>query len=115
MVASEGALSVIYKNPIDFPNSPQSKKISLRIGCLPDMTLSKDLFSDGKASLPGLDVSLSGSFLSGHRAVTFSLRNKLHGASYYEVTFDLGNSSIAEPGLVIAFQKTPPPIYKYIL
>lgn len=113
-MASPESLSIRYEKPVDFPGSPQANEISLRVGCLPFVQLDQGFLADGKASLPGLDIHLTGSIVEqGVRSVAFSKATKLHGAFFYEVKYKFPESlrEAGQPELVIGVKKTTPPAH----
>lgn len=118
MVATSDSLTIRYLKPTDFIDSPTSDRIAIRIGCLPDMQLGHDFLKDGTASLPGLDIHLTGNVVeSCQPIITFSLKQKLHGAFFYEVVYQFPSSlrEKGDPTLVIGVRKTEPPVSKFIM
>jgi hypothetical protein len=118
MVATQDSLTVRYLPPSDFPDSPTSNRIAIRIGCIPDVHLGHDFLQDGTASLPGLDLRISGNVVeNSKRTISFSLKQKLHGAFYYEIVYtfppSLRDSDV--PTLVISVKKTDPPASRYLM
>ncbi|RSH80873.1 hypothetical protein EHS25_007042 [Saitozyma podzolica] len=114
MVATSNSLTIVYKRPIDFPDGPRGDKVSLRIGCLPFLQLDGQSFAENRQSLPGLDVSLSGSIVDhGTRSLTFSKAQKIHGAYYYDLSYSFASElrGRCDPTLVISVKKTTPPSY----
>lgn len=114
IIASSNSLAVKYKTPFDFPDSPQATRITLHIGCLPFMQLDQTAFASNAASLPGLDVRLSGNVVEkGTQEFTFDKHHFNHGSAFYKLSyaFPANLREAEEPTLVVNFTKTKPPVY----
>lgn len=114
ITATPSSLAVTCKKPVDFPDSPQANQITLHIGCLPFMQLDQRTFDDHAASLPGLDVRLSGNVVErGIQSFSFTKDTNNHGAAFYKLIYAFPASlrNEEDPALVINFVKTKPPVY----
>ncbi|WWD16288.1 hypothetical protein CI109_100714 [Kwoniella shandongensis] len=114
IVASSTNLTIRYVPTVDWPNSTVSNAIQLSISSLPNFQLNKGAFANGQASLPGLDVSLSGNVVDqGTFSLTFT-GDAINSFEYYNLTYSFP-SSLSQgnyvPELVVGFTKTTPPSY----
>lgn len=88
--------------------------MQLSISSIPDFQLGPDAFSNGQASLPGLDVVLSGNVVEqGNRSLTYT-GAMINSFYYYNLTYTIPSDLMDGgdvPELVITFTKTSPPSY----
>jgi hypothetical protein len=113
ITATADALTVKLPKPTDFPNSPSADRVTLHIGALPFMQLNKRSFEGHRASLPGLDVRLSGNIVEqGTQTLEFNKDTTMHGAPYYRLSYAFPASlREEEPTLVVGVTRTKPPVY----
>ena len=91
--------------------------MQLSISALPDFQLSPFSFENGQASLPGLDVMLSGNVVErGNRTLTFT-GDDINGFLYYNLTYSWEGTSLSGeiPELVVGITKTASPSYQLIV
>jgi hypothetical protein len=117
IIATSSNLTIRYPPSLDYPNITTSNSLQLSIASQPDFQLGKTAFSNHTASLPGLDVTLSGNVVEqGNRSLTYGAT--INDLYYYNLTYTFpGNlqSGAAVPELVISWKKTAPPSYNLIL
>ncbi|KAK8869446.1 hypothetical protein IAR55_000010 [Kwoniella newhampshirensis] len=115
IVASSSNLTIRYVPSSDWPNGIVSNSIQLSISSLPDFQLNKGAFADGTASLPGLDVALSGNVVEqGNMSISFT-GDGINSFQYYNLTYTIPSPLLEGedvPELVVGFTKTNPPTYQ---
>lgn len=118
IVATSQNLTIRYVPSQDFTNtSISSNVVQLNILSQPDFQLGKSAFANNLASLPGLDLTLSGNIVSqGNRSISYGAT--INNVYYYNLTYtfpaSLRNGG-GVPEMVVSWKKTTPPKYDLYL
>jgi hypothetical protein len=117
IIATSSNLTIRYPPSLDYPNITTSNSLQLSIASQPDFQLAKTAFSNHTASLPGLEVTLSGNVVEqGNRSLAYGAT--INDLYYYNLTYTFPGSLRSAgtvPQLVISWKKTAPPSYNLIL
>ncbi|WVQ84278.1 hypothetical protein IAT38_006430 [Cryptococcus sp. DSM 104549] len=114
IIASSSNLTIRYPPSTSWPISTTSNLFELSISTFPNYQLNNGSFVDGRASLPGLDVGISGNVFNGGKMTLEFDGSQINGFYYYNLTYAVPEELLAGDEvleLVVSFTKTSPPEY----
>ncbi|KAJ7588100.1 hypothetical protein C8J56DRAFT_860795 [Mycena floridula] len=104
-VASSTNIILSYPPSRAFPGDGiESDVMTFLIGGINGLSLDEELLANGTATLPGIQLKISGNVVNGSRSVTYGT-GTINDLAYYNVTYVIPDGLTETPRIVVGFVK----------